>query len=105
MLVTVLSALVVRRAEHVRYEDLGSVLLCQAFRHDIMPPDFNWMVASGWWNANYMPLLAECFTCIYVTQAQVAGFTLPHPLSSPQFSFELSKPSIRVGALASFRNP
>ncbi|CAE7491186.1 Gabbr2 [Symbiodinium sp. CCMP2456] len=41
------------------YEDLGAVLLCEAFSHGVVPPDVSWMVASGWWNTNYITLLAQ----------------------------------------------
>lgn len=40
------------------YELEGSMLLCQAFKKNVLTPDFNWFVSSGWWNANYITLTA-----------------------------------------------
>lgn len=40
------------------YELEGSMLLCQAFKKNVLAPEFNWFVASGWWNQNFITLTA-----------------------------------------------
>ncbi len=40
------------------YELEGSMLLCQAFKKNALAPEFNWFVASGWWNQNFITLTA-----------------------------------------------
>lgn len=41
------------------YELEGSMLLCQGFKKNVLSPDFNWFVASGWWNNNFVSLYAD----------------------------------------------
>ncbi|CAK9026361.1 unnamed protein product [Durusdinium trenchii] len=41
------------------YEAEGSMLLCQAYKKNLLTPDFNWFVAAGWWNQNYILLNAN----------------------------------------------
>ncbi|CAJ1406780.1 unnamed protein product [Effrenium voratum] len=41
------------------YEVEGSMVLCQCHKRNMLTPEYNWFVASGWWNANFISLTAN----------------------------------------------
>ncbi|CAJ1455835.1 unnamed protein product [Effrenium voratum] len=41
------------------YEAEGSMVLCQCHKKNMLTPDYNWFVASGWWNQNFILLTAD----------------------------------------------
>ncbi|CAK9093994.1 unnamed protein product [Durusdinium trenchii] len=41
------------------YELEGSMVLCQAYKKNMLTPEFNWFVATGWWNENFILLAAN----------------------------------------------
>ena len=45
------------------YQNEGSMLLCQSYRNNILSPDYNFLVASGWWNPSFITERAGASDC------------------------------------------
>ncbi|CAE7212653.1 GABBR2 [Symbiodinium sp. CCMP2592] len=45
------------------YEDHGAMVLCQAYRHGMLAPDYNWLLLNGWWNPNFINANAGSSMC------------------------------------------
>lgn len=59
------------------YELEGAMVLCQAYKDGMQPPDYNWFVASGWWNEQFLQLTANSAVCpCTVAELQRASFGL-----------------------------
>jgi len=50
------------------YELEGAMVLCQAYKDGMQPPDYNFFVASGWWNAQFLQLTANSASCPCTSQ-------------------------------------
>ncbi|CAE7446242.1 gbb-2, partial [Symbiodinium natans] len=45
------------------YQGEGAMVFCQAYRHGMLAPDYNWMLLNGWWSQNFMNAAAGTATC------------------------------------------
>ncbi|CAJ1368857.1 unnamed protein product [Effrenium voratum] len=60
------------------YEDEdGAMLLCQAYRRNMVAPEYVWLLVSGWWYAGFMSFLAGSEKCPCTAQElQVAAHAM-----------------------------